>query len=621
MPGSPRARLVALAVGTACLAGLLTALPGAGTAAARVAAAPARVSAGDAASGLTAGPVAPALAVAPVPKLVWRSCGSPFLCASAAVPLDWSRPRGRSISLALVKLPASDRAHRIGTLFVNPGGPGGSGVDYVMSDPEAFPAAVRTRFDIVGFDPRFVGGSRPSATCMFDDAFVDFLAGQPYFPVTHQQVHDAVAAEQQYTARCATRADLAFASTGSVARDLDLLRQAVGDSRLTYVGYSYGTYLGQVYAQLFPRRIRAMVLDGVVDGQAWRRGVGTQWQAVPFSARINSARASSQALGQFLALCRAAGPVRCALANEPDPAAAFAELAQRVKLDPLDLGGGDVLDYPTLVSATTSVLYSPMDWQAFADELQMLWVAMSAPAGDVPVGDLPSVTSPTAGRPTAGPPTAGRSTGGATGRASVQASGSAAAVALRTAARRIADRAPADGRPRLAADGAPWERPSASPSTAPVPPPADNGMAAFDAVACEDSLNPKDAWQWAATADRLDASIPYFGRAWTWSSLACATWPFADKNAYGGSFGGRLSAPLLVVGTRYDPATPYAGAVTVAARYPGSRLLTVEGFGHTSGATPNRCATAAVSRYLVSGRLPAAGTRCRQDVAPFPAGS
>jgi pimeloyl-ACP methyl ester carboxylesterase len=154
------------------------------------------------------------------------------------------------------------------------------------------------------------------------------------------------------------------------------------------------------------------------------------------------------------------------------------------------------------------------------------------------------------------------------------------------------------------------------PDPAPVFTPADNPVASFAAVACSDTLNPSGGDAWSDSARAAELASPYFGRAWTWSGVHCAAWPLRDRNAYRASIGARLSGPMLVIGTRYDPATPYDSAVLTAQRYPGSRLLTVEGYGHTSSAMPSACVSAAVSAYLVERRLPGV-TTCGQDEAPF----
>src|SRR3954469_14621173 len=160
-----------------------------------------------------------------VPKLAWTPCDDGFECATARVPLNYAKPRGRKISLALIRLPATDRAHRIGSLFVNPGGPGGSGVEIVRFARELYSAQVRARFDIVGFDPRFVGSSRPLATCASDQEFTDLIGNRPVFPLTRAEERLTHRTNRQYVALCARRSPfLAYASTANVARDMDLLR-------------------------------------------------------------------------------------------------------------------------------------------------------------------------------------------------------------------------------------------------------------------------------------------------------------------------------------------------------------------------------------------------------------
>src|SRR5690242_9692695 len=184
----------------------------------------------------------------PVPRLTWSACDDGFECTRATVPLNYAEPRGRTISLALIRLPATDRAHRIGSLFVNPGGPGGSGVEIVRFARELYTEQVRARFDIVGFDPRFIAGSRPLSTCASDQEYLDLVGDLPVFPITRGEENRYHRAFAQYTALCGQRSQyLAHASTANVARDLDLLRAAVGDRKLTYVGYSYGSILGQTY--------------------------------------------------------------------------------------------------------------------------------------------------------------------------------------------------------------------------------------------------------------------------------------------------------------------------------------------------------------------------------------
>jgi pimeloyl-ACP methyl ester carboxylesterase len=227
--------------------------------------------------------VPPATATAPatsgtgsaaVPELDWGSGAAEgegleaFQCATAVVPLDYDRPKGRQITVALARLPASDPGRRIGSLFLNPGGPGGSGVDMVLQGgPFLFSDEVRARFDLVGFDPRGIMRSTP-LRCYetLDEALADWLTPFP-FPVTREEERIWVRSDRAVARACAERGGpiLDHMSTANVARDMDLLRRAVGDAKLSYVGYSYGSYLGATYANLFPGKVRALVVDGVLD--------------------------------------------------------------------------------------------------------------------------------------------------------------------------------------------------------------------------------------------------------------------------------------------------------------------------------------------------------------------
>jgi len=313
---------------------------------------------------------------APVPVLHWRDCGSGFECTTAQVPLDYDKPRGRSIQLALVRLPASDRQHRIGSLFINPGGPGTSAVEFLRSSGKSvYSPAVRARFDIVGMDPRGVGGSTPVQCYDTTEQSAQAAILLKTAPSDQGQLAQRVAAARDFATRCAQRNGdlLAHLSTANVARDIDLLRQAVGDRKLTYDGISYGTYLGTTYAALFPQNVRALVLDGNFDAPAYRAGGST-----PF-LRSNGAEGGWSTLQQFFQLCAAGGPSRCAFAAGGDPAQKFDELVARIRQHPVTLPGGDVVEYGTLLAATFRGLFLAAEWSTTAQLLQDVY---AAPLGD-----------------------------------------------------------------------------------------------------------------------------------------------------------------------------------------------------------------------------------------------
>ncbi|MFB6615230.1 alpha/beta hydrolase [Streptomyces sp. NPDC085524] len=239
------------------------------------------------ASPVTAAPAAPAgEATARVPALTWTGCATsryPTLqCASLKVPLDHDRPEGRQISLALTRVPHTAATSQ-GPLLVNPGGPGGSGRGLAGFVASALPKEVAAQYDVIGFDPRGVGKSEPSLDC-----------GAGHFATVRPDSVPRDAATERanlkrvrsFAESCGTKhADvLPYIGTVAAARDIEVLRGALGAERISYFGYSYGTYLGAVYAKLHPTRVHRLVLDSVVDpGGVWYQDNLAQDQA--FDAR------------------------------------------------------------------------------------------------------------------------------------------------------------------------------------------------------------------------------------------------------------------------------------------------------------------------------------------------
>jgi pimeloyl-ACP methyl ester carboxylesterase len=291
------------------------------------------------------------------------------------VPLDYDGPAEAAISIALVRLPAMGPGDRIGSLFFNPGGPGGSGVDFVLGIAPLVPAALRARFDLVGFDPR--GIARSTAVRCFGNARQWAGLFTPFaFPVTPAEEAQWAAADQYLVGACDQRAAriIDHMSSADVARDLDLLREAVGDELLTYVGYSYGSYLGVSYANLFPMKFRALVVDGVLDPVAWSTGAPGTGSTIPFSTRLRSDQGAGATLDEFFRLCDA-GSANCAFA--PNAAQRFAALAARLRATPHVIvnpitGEAFPFTYSDLIANSLGAMYNSLSWPSFAGFLAFI---------------------------------------------------------------------------------------------------------------------------------------------------------------------------------------------------------------------------------------------------------
>jgi pimeloyl-ACP methyl ester carboxylesterase len=507
----------------------------------------------------------PASPAGPAPTsaaTTWSACFEefgPFECTIVRVPLDYDRPGGAKISLPIVRLPAADPARRQGSLFVNPGGPGGSGVDFVVSlAPFLLTQDVRDQFDIVGFDPR--GILRSDQLRCFDNP----AEWEPYFtpftfPITRAETRQWIAADRYLDRACSRDGGriLDHMSTANVARDLDRLRVAVGDRKLSFIGYSYGTMIGQTYANMFPNRFRAIVVDGVLDPIAWTTGAPGQ-RHLPFSTRLRSDQGAMASLRQFFRLCDA-GRDACPLSGEADDR--FAAIARALQANPLrieDPETGEVFEYnhSQLIADVLRALYSSFSWPAFAEFLAVLETVVVPPA-----------------------------------TAREQAAVSGALGAFRKVAGLTEDEFP--------------EAPAYQ-----------NLVEGFPGVACSDSSNPDSYGAWSRAGAAADRAFGYFGRLWTWASSICAEWPGHDADRYPGPWTRRTDRPVLVVGTRYDPATRYQGAQIAHRLLPNSVLLTVDGWAHTS-LFLSACADRAITDYLVLGRTPRAGAPCSQDAVPW----
>ncbi|MFI9723663.1 alpha/beta hydrolase [Streptomyces sp. NPDC052396] len=460
-------------------------------------------------------------------QLHWHSCqgATGFECATLRAPLDYAAPRGGEVKLALSRQKATgSRARRLGSLLVNPGGPGGSAIDYLQRYAgKNYPASIRSRYDLVAMDPRGVARSEP-VSCL-TDAEMDDYAQVEQTPHNDAEVRELVTALKKFAAGCAAHSGriLGHVSTVEAARDMDVLRAVLGDDKLHYVGASYGTFLGATYAELFPSRTGRLVLDGALDPS-----LGAE------RANRDQAAGFQTAFASFAKDC--ARRDDCPLGTSGTGA-----MGSRLKSFLTSL---DAHPLPTARSrplteslATTGVIAAMYDQDAWPTLRRALSLARGG-----------------------------------------------------------------DGSVLLALSDAYYERDAQGSYS--------NLMAANAAVNCLDSPTafhgPDDVRQ---AVPRFTKVSPVLGENLAWGGLSCAYWP-THPTGRPHRITARGAAPILVVGTLRDPATPYPWARALARQLSSGRLLTYDGDGHTAYTRGSTCVDSAVNTYLLGSSAPPADQRC-----------
>lgn len=454
--------------------------------------------------------------------LTWSSCDSGFECATATVPVDWSAPDGATTTLALKKLPASGDA--IGTLFINPGGPGESGAGFTDSARSFFSSEVRQVYDVVGWDPRGVADSS-GITCV-DDAALDVLLASDSTPDTAAERTEATDLMTQFGEACVAEAgDLAgTVDTVSTVKDLDVLRALVGDQTLSYYGASYGTYIGAWYAQLFPWRAGRLVLDGAVDPSldvaAYAEG---------------QAQGFAEGLAAFVESCLADElGTSCPLRGTTDQGVAqITALLEAADATPLTTSDADrPLTQSLMVTGLAMGMYADAYWPTLADSLT----------------------------------------------AAMQGDGDGMLVL-------------ADAYNERGDDGT-----------------YSSILGSNSAIYCLDHADTYTVDEIGEIADTLGEKYPPFGEMIGWGLLGCSVWP-EQAVVPAQQLTAEGAAPIVVVGTTQDPATPYAWAEALADQLQSGVLVTREGTGHT-GYSASTCVQEAADTYLIAGTAPADGTVC-----------
>ncbi|WP_203136084.1 alpha/beta hydrolase [Microbacterium sp. JZ31] len=459
-------------------------------------------------------------------QIEWADCGDGMETATVTAPLDWNDPGAGEIELALVRQPATS-GEATGSLLVNPGGPGASGYDFIAESVDfAVSEQLQEQYDIVGFDPRGVGRST-SVTCLDAAEMDQFLYAIPeHERGTAEWEEELTDANRQFAEACEQNSGgiLEHITTEQSARDMDLLRAVLGDEQLTYLGYSYGTFLGATYAELFPDRAGRLVLDGALDPAVSGTEVGLA-QGLAFEKALRTyMQACLDGAAQEGGGCPFSGTVDQAMGD-------LAALLAAVDRSPLPAADGRELGADTLTTAIVAALYAPENWPYLTEALT------TALQGD--------------------PTTAFLLADFYNGREDGQYT--------------------------------------------------DNSTEAFQAYNCMDYPADDQETQDAATA-RLQQDAPTIAPYWEGPGV-CEVWPYeptGERNQIAASG----AAPIVVIGTTGDPATPYAWAQSLADQLSSGVMVTFEGEGHTAYNGQSACVDDAVDAFFLDGTVPEDGLVC-----------
>ena len=461
-------------------------------------------------------------------KLDWSDCYDYFECAELRVPIDYDDLSVGTFRISVLRAAAQDQDNRLGSIVVNPGGPGGSGVDYAYNADYIFSPEITDVYDVVGFDPRGVAMSEPISCFTPEELDENFAADSK--PDNEEEITATLEESEAFAKKCAENTEnLEHFTTAETARDMDILRAALGEKKLNYVGKSYGTYLGTLYANIFPDKVGRFVLDGAVDPNIPMKEQNLA-QAIGFE----------KALTAFVKDC--ATQSDCPFTGTPAQAQATIiatlQAAATTPLPQKNPADGDdrIITESIIVIGMASSLYDDVDgWpklrQAFAESAQNYGDTFLQLADEY------------------------------TGRNP-------------------------DGTFRS------------------------NDFDSGAVIDCLDWQDRRTVDQFKTDAQEFATKAPVFGPYIAFSGVHCRFFPQPSTQRAPDSLTTIKTAPIIVIGTIRDPATPYSWSVSLAKIFTGSRLISLDADGHTGHGRGSACVDDAVDAFLLEGTLPSANLSC-----------
>ena len=461
-------------------------------------------------------------------KLDWSSCYDYFDCAELRVPIDYEDLSVGTFRISVLRAAAKDQDNRLGAIVVNPGGPGGSGVDYAYNADYIFSPDITDVYDVVGFDPRGVAMSEP-ISCFTPEEIDENMASDSK-PDNDAEIAATLEDSEAFAKKCLENTDyLEHFTTSETARDMDILRAALGETKLNYVGKSYGTYLGTLYADIFPNNVGRFVLDGAVDPN------------IPMKDQnLAQAMGFDRALKAFVKDC--ATQSDCPFTGTPAQAqATIIATLQAAVTDPLpqrDPNDGDdrIITESIILIGMASSLYDDVDgWP----KLRQAFTESAESYGDtfLQLADEYSGRNP---------------------------------------------------------DGTFMS----------------NDFDSGAVIDCLDWQERRTIEQYKADAKEFAAKAPVFGPYIAYAGVHCQFLPQPSTQRAPNTLTQIKTAPIIVIGTIRDPATPYTWSVSLAKIFTGSRLISLDGDGHTGHGRGSACVDDAVDAYLLKGTLPSANLSC-----------